>query len=144
MDEADTPPEAGEISANDVIFECPFCTKSLAIDRRAAGMAIVCPDCGNEVVVPLAGEAGEAPTELNADQRIASLSSALRECHDDLRRLDANLAEVNKRRKYLETLRASNMKRMERIAEELAVMQSAIDRIASILEESTGEDLPQM
>ena len=145
MSEAEQPPTEGEISATDVIFECTFCSKSLAIDRRAAGMAIFCPDCDEEIVVPPTSQLpGEDRIELTPDQRIDSMSNALQESHADIRRLSAHLAEVTKRRKYLEQVRTNNMKRMEHIAEELTLMQSAIDRIASILQESTSEDLPQM
>lgn len=145
MSESDSAPEHPDISADDVVFECPYCGKSLAIDRRAAGMAIACPDCDEEVVVPPTSQLpGEERVEMTPDQRIDSMSNALQESHADIRRLSSHVSEVTKRRKYLEHLRASNMKRMELVAEELTVIQSAIDRIASILQESTSDDLPKM
>lgn len=36
----------------DIIFNCPYCTKSLAIDERGAGARVKCVDCGKAVVVP--------------------------------------------------------------------------------------------
>ena len=145
MNEPETTPENPEISENDVVFECRSCGKSLAIDRRAAGMSIACPDCEEEVIVPAVSQVpGEERVEMTPDQRIGSMSNALQESHADIRRLSSHVTEVGKRRKYLEHLRANNMKRMEHIAEELTMIQSAVDRIATILQESKSDDLPQM
>src|SRR5258705_13962401 len=40
------------VSARDVLFECPACHKSLAIDEAATGMMIECPQCQTNVIVP--------------------------------------------------------------------------------------------
>jgi DNA-directed RNA polymerase subunit RPC12/RpoP len=40
------------VGENDIVFECPHCGKSLAIEERGAGMVIVCPDCQARVQVP--------------------------------------------------------------------------------------------
>ena len=135
-----------EIRANDIVFSCTNCGKSLAIEGRAVGMAISCPGCQNEIIVPprvhLLDE--EEPIELTPDERIRSLSNALQESHADIRNLSAHLSEVRKRRKYLEKLRADNISRLEQIAAEQSVLQSSIERVANILHESTSEDLLEM
>ena len=51
-----SPPEigiAGSEPANDIVFNCPACGKSLAIDERAAGQAVQCTDCKQSITVPL-------------------------------------------------------------------------------------------
>ena len=135
-----------EIKADDIVFNCPHCGKSLAIEGRAVGMAIFCPDCRKEIIVPsrvhIINE--EGPMELTPDERIKSLSNALQESHADNRRLSAHLSEVKKRRKYLEKLRAENISRLEQIAAEHAVLQSSIERFANILQESAAEDMFEM
>jgi hypothetical protein len=40
------------LTRRDVLFECPACTKSLAIDEAAVGMMIECPQCQTNVIVP--------------------------------------------------------------------------------------------
>ncbi|MCX7007136.1 MAG: hypothetical protein NTY53_07795 [Kiritimatiellaeota bacterium] len=40
------------IQPNDIVFDCPHCGKSMAIDAEGAGMAITCPDCQNVIQVP--------------------------------------------------------------------------------------------
>ena len=43
---------ATDVQPTDIIFECPQCGKSLAIDPRGIGLVIACPDCRTEVQVP--------------------------------------------------------------------------------------------
>lgn len=38
---------------DDIHFTCPYCSKHLAIDSRAAGLMVPCPDCESLVGVPL-------------------------------------------------------------------------------------------
>jgi len=135
-----------DIRDDDIVFNCTHCGKSLAIEGRAVGMVVSCPDCRNEIIVPsrvhILNEKG--PIELTPDERTKALSNALQESQADIRRLSAHLREVRKRRKYLEKLRADNISRLEQIAAEHAVLQSSIERIANILQESASEDLPEM
>ena len=139
-----------QINETDIVFSCSYCGKSLAIDEQGIGFSVNCPDCGEELTVPevsdpiLARAAAASGVQLTPDQRIESLSNALHASHEDIRRLSAHLTEVSKRRKYLEKLRALNIQRMERLADELGVIQSSIDRVAAILQESAREDTPEL
>ena len=45
--------EPAEIKETDIVFDCPHCSKSLAIDYRGAGLTIPCTDCGKNVQVPI-------------------------------------------------------------------------------------------
>jgi DNA-directed RNA polymerase subunit RPC12/RpoP len=51
MSESNPSPEL-HLTTRDVLFECPECQKSLAIDESAAGMMIECPQCRVNVIVP--------------------------------------------------------------------------------------------
>ena len=144
MNDQEETKQSVELTESDVFFTCPFCTKSLVIDEEARGLEITCPDCGKDIIVPGARPAGsperQASTrQLTDSQRIESLSHALQASHEDVRRLTTHLSEVGNRRKFLEKLRADHIRRLERVAEELRVTQSAIDRIAEILRESADE-----
>lgn len=44
------------LKPDDIVFECPHCGKSLAIDEEGAGLVVICPDCQARVQVP--GEEG--------------------------------------------------------------------------------------
>ena len=45
--------DPNDIRDSDIVFNCPFCEKSLAIDCRGAGLTIACPDCSNKIAVPI-------------------------------------------------------------------------------------------
>ena len=139
--QAQIPDDIGE---GDVFFYCPVCGKSMVIDDRGAGLMVDCPSCKSEVLVPSESQY-DPPASLRIDgegeaaERIAALTKALKISQDDITKLSTNLAEVNKRRKFLEQQRAAGIKRLERIAEEMTVMQAAIDRIVEILRDSAEE-----
>jgi len=48
----------------DIIFNCAWCGKSLAIDSRGAWMCVKCTDCGRELIVPLVSDAAEVAPEI--------------------------------------------------------------------------------
>lgn len=41
-----------QFGENDVFFECPRCSKSMAIAKEGVGMTVECTDCGLELIVP--------------------------------------------------------------------------------------------
>ena len=45
--------ETEEILETDIVFECPHCLKSMAIDYHGAGLTIPCTDCKELVEVPI-------------------------------------------------------------------------------------------
>lgn len=130
----------------DIVFDCPHCGKSLEIDARGAGMAIVCPDCNNSVQVPIPEESnivaissGPAPSLEGALAQIHSLTVSAAASQAKIERLVESLEEIRDRRAYLEKLRIENMARFDRVAGEMTVIQSAIDRIVSILQDAKAE-----
>ncbi len=50
---AEAPRDVNAIKETDIVFDCPSCGKSLAIDYRGAGLTIPCTDCGTYVDVPI-------------------------------------------------------------------------------------------
>ena len=46
------PAHPEEVSARDVVFNCPTCHKSLVVDGVAAGHTLPCPSCGATLTVP--------------------------------------------------------------------------------------------
>jgi len=86
--------EGDEIRVTDIVFDCPHCGHSLAIDYRGTGLQINCVACGKPVLVPIPDgmkiddldlSAGELLTQLfqtrrmllKGDQRIAELEETL-------------------------------------------------------------------
>jgi hypothetical protein len=67
-----------------IIFRCPTCSKCLAVDRRGAGMAFPCTDCGQPVEAPVADVAFTCPKcdlSIGAPRSLAGQQLACPECH---------------------------------------------------------------
>ena len=56
------PPDGPRIDGDKVLFSCATCGKELRTDRRRAGQATACPQCGDRVVVPDTGLAPLPPS----------------------------------------------------------------------------------
>ena len=135
-------------SGTDIIFDCPHCGKSLAIDERGAGLVITCPDCSQQVQVPVPGEDDEddetagvtVNTGADPQEQIKNLSEALAKYQAKVERLVASLEEIRARRAYLEKLRTDNMNRFEKVSGEVSLIQASLDRLVTILQEAAEEN----
>ena len=132
---------------DDVFFFCPTCGKSMVIDSRGAGLLVDCPACSSEVLVPDESE-DEPPPSLPAaapyeeeagQQRIASLSAALKVSESDMSKMATSLSEMSVRRETLEQQRTSSIRQMEGIAKEVAVIQTALNRIVKLMHKSESD-----
>jgi hypothetical protein len=132
----------GRVAANDIVFDCPHCGKSLAIDTRGAGLMINCPECQQDVQVPgmpLSERQPDAGSPAPQPADPADLTEALGASHTKIERLVASLEEVRERRRYLEKIRSDNMARFELISKDLVTIQNAMDRIVAILQDAAAE-----
>ena len=78
--------KAGDIQPGDIIFECPQCGKSLAIDPLGAGYLVTCPDCSSQVQVP-ASEASEG-------DNVAELENALLQSQTRLEKISKEIVLI--------------------------------------------------
>jgi len=107
----------------DILFECPQCGKSLEIDAQGAGYIIVCPDCKNEIQVP----SWNSP---DAEAAAGSGDAATRERI----KIEESLAQLQARVMQLEKLQKSDDQCFKRMADEITLIQSALDRITELVE----------
>ena len=141
-----------EASGTDILFNCPFCGKSLAIDVKGAGMLVTCTDCRQSIQVPIPQSTDEvvdgpaeavtplpSPPPPPPQERGTPMTEALQASQAKIERLVESLEEVRDRRTYLETLRTQNLARFDRIGAELTVIQASIDRIVGILQDAKAE-----
>lgn len=129
--------EATDIRPSDIVFDCPFCQKSLAIDCRGAGLTITCPDCDNRVQVPIPEgmEVSDFDTSTEDQEvRIIHMREVLSASQNRVLQLEAELADLTQRRDSLERLRAENAVRFDVISRELEIIQRSLVRIAEVLE----------
>lgn len=133
----DLPDENSEIKDTDIVFDCPHCGKSLAIDYRGAGLTIPCTDCGNSVEVPI--PAGMDISDLDNSEeekeiRILNLRRIVAHAENRIAELEGELESVYSRRESLEKMRSENMYRFARISEKADLIKSALKDIGTALD----------
>ena len=142
--------DTSEVREGDILFDCPYCGKNLAIEAAGAGLMVPCVGCGKAVQVPIPDAAtpeaavaavprpvilaGEDPRET-----IRQLDEALAVANQQIDRLAAEKEALQERRAFLEQIRVTGAARLERIAAELATLQDALDRALVLLAEIRAE-----
>ena len=142
--------DTSEVREGDILFDCPYCGKNLAIEAAGAGLMVPCARCGKPVQVPIPDS---ATPESPVPNRPRAAAAGDEDPQTTLRQLDAALALANQqvdrlmaekealleRRSFLEQLRVANAARFEQIAQELATVQDAFDRALALLAEVRSE-----
>ena len=107
--------EEVEIRDTDIVFDCPYCGKNLAIDYRGAGLQINCSECGKEVLVPIPD--GMQLTDLDLDPG------------EILKQLFATRRNFQKSEQVIQSLKAK-----------LVQMQEALGAMQDVVEEGLAEE----
>ena len=141
--------EMSDIREGDILFNCPLCGKSMAIEPAGAGLMVPCANCGEQVQVPvLPDDAAEVPVPparspvANGEdpgEVIRQLDAALSMANAQVDSLISEKESLGERRAYLEQIRIAQAARLERIAGELEIMQEALDRALALLAEARAE-----
>ena len=143
-------PDLTDIREGDILFDCPYCGKNMAIESAGAGLMVPCANCGKAVQVPIPDSGTpEAPVATVPRPEIADgddpqatiqqLDAALAMANQQIDRLLAEKEALQERRAFLEQIRITNSTRLERIATELASLQDALDRALVLLTEVRTE-----
>lgn len=107
---------ATDVQPTDIVFECPQCGKSLAIDPRGIGLVVICPDCQTQVQVPAPRlDTIEMSEEDTGGERGVNLTERIR---------------------LLERFRAVDQERLQQISAEMGLIQSALDRVVTLLNDA--------
>lgn len=126
-----------DIKETDIIFDCPNCAKSLAIDYRGAGLTIKCSDCGSDVQVPIPDgmeiEDLDSPFE-DQEIRIIQLRRSLTNAQERITTLESALEDLMQRRDALERERSLQTLRNGDFLEKLGVIESALKDSSKALE----------
>jgi hypothetical protein len=135
-EQVDTAGGIADIKPTDIVFECPYCTKSLAIDYRGAGLTIKCTDCGRDVIVPI--PEGLDLSDLDstgAEQeiRLVNLRRSLGEAEARVGVLEAKLAALSASHEAFAKSQAKDRDRFDSILDAVHAIQRAQDEIAKAL-----------
>ena len=135
---SDEPHDSTEIKDTDIVFDCPHCGKSLAIDYRGAGLTIPCTDCGRTVEVPIPD--GMDITDIDSsdeDQelQILNLRRMLSESEYRLEQIKHELDDVSSRRDVLEREHTTNITRIATTRENVEVLRTSLRSALEAVEE---------
>jgi len=128
--------DPNEIRDSDIVFVCPFCSKSLAIDCRGAGLTISCPDCSNKIEIPIPeGMEVSDIDSSDADKavRLIHMREVISDSQQRILDLEQDIKDVMTRRDALEAIRTENALRFEVIEREVANIQRSLLRITEVL-----------
>lgn len=133
--------DPNEIRESDIVFNCPFCEKSLAIDCRGAGLTIACPDCNNKIAVPIPENMEVSDIDSSDEDkavRIIHMREVISSSQSKIMEMESEVKEITLRRDALESVRVENSIRFEVIQREIESIQRSLLRIQEVLA-STGE-----
>jgi len=140
------PKSSADIKETDIVFDCPHCGKSLAIDYRGAGLTIKCSDCGNDVQVPIPEgmeiEDIDSTTE-EQEVRIMHLRMSLSASQERVQALESAVEQLTDRREMLEKGRAESMYHLGEILEKMGVLEAALKTAAHAVEDVTAICKPE-
>ncbi len=140
------PKSSADIKETDIVFDCPHCGKSLAIDYRGAGLTIKCSDCGNDVQVPIPEgmeiEDIDSTTE-EQEVRIMHLRKSLSASQERVQALESAVEQLTDRREMLEKGRAESMYHLGEILEKMGVLEAALKTAAHAVEDVTAICKPE-
>ena len=108
--------DPGDIRDSDIVFDCPFCGKSLAIDCRGAGLTIACPDCNNKIEIPIPEGMDVSDIDSSdADKavRLIHMREVISAAQQRIMELEGEVKDITMRRDELETSRTENTLRFE-------------------------------
>lgn len=147
-----------ELKNTDILFECEYCGKSLAIDYHGAGLTIQCPDCHKEIQVPIPEgidlsdidqglESTQARRNEMAETVMISKKTDATESAEQIRTLMTELEELRFRTRYLEKERSRHAKWLQPINKQLTTIQTALNEIDDIfnkLTEQSSDDTQEL
>ncbi|NQT92680.1 MAG: hypothetical protein HQ559_07960 [Lentisphaerae bacterium] len=130
--------ESLQIKETDIVFDCPYCSKSLAIDYRGAGLSIPCSDCGKYVQVPIPEGMELADidsSEEEQEMRILNLRRGLSASQFRIRELETEIQELHTRRTTLERTQSDTLSKLASIQGKVALVENQLTTIAGVLKE---------
>jgi len=126
--------EHQEIKDTDIVFDCEFCGKSLAIDYRGAGLNIPCSDCGKMVAVPIPEGMDISDIDKSDEEMelaVLNLRKSLAAAEAKIHSLEEDIEELNSRREALEKQRSDSVYKFGAVTEQVGLVQKALDEIAN-------------
>lgn len=118
--------EGDGVKDTDIVFDCPKCGKSLAIDYRGAGLTISCSDCHEKVQVPIPEwmELGDLDSsEEEQEIRILNLRRTLAAAEFRIEQMEERLSSLAAANEQLEHQRQEDLLRFASLQTRMELIQ---------------------
>jgi DNA-directed RNA polymerase subunit RPC12/RpoP len=126
------------ITPRDILFECPKCGKSLAVDQDAEGLIVPCQQCGADVIVPPKPSAVPVSLQPRHAPTAASPPPARTEVAPQIAQIQTQHVETADLKDRLAALSTQLKELQNRHADLIAKMMGHIDEVNHILEQLGG------
>ena len=110
------------VTAQDVVFDCPKCRKSLVVDQRAAGLKVPCPQCGQEAEVPQPAhgtQALEHQDDVTIEEKLSHLENQMAENRvqytEAINKLNDHITQANRYKLRIQKLESDYQKMEEQL-----------------------------
>lgn len=113
---------------SDILFECPKCGKSLIIDCQGAGLNIQCPQCQNELEVPIPN--GFDISKL--DKEIAAAAQFSSEGLEQIRKLQDEVKELRAEKQQFIQRHADLLNEVKKVTRQLEEFHKALNKLSQI------------
>jgi len=118
------------VKETDIVFDCPYCGKSLAIDYRGAGLSIPCSDCGRDVEVPIPD--GMELTDIDStveeqELRILNLRRVLSKAEARAAQLESEAQSLRADHEALQKIRLETGSRSGEIGAKIDAVRHALE-----------------
>jgi transcription elongation factor Elf1 len=134
---AEKPQSGTDIQPTDIVFDCPHCSKSLAIDYRGAGLSFPCTDCGTMVPVPIP-EGMELndidSSEQDKELHLLNLRKSLAATETRVLQLEAEVRRLTAERDQFRKSRTNDVYQTGAMLEKIGVMQKAAKELSQAVE----------
>jgi transcription elongation factor Elf1 len=134
--------DGSEIRTTDIVFDCPHCGKSLAIDYHGAGLTVDCSDCGKEVAVPIPEGMDVADvdsTEEEQEIRIVNLRRLLASAEARIAELEQEVDTMKSRHRALQQDQRGIRQDFRKILRAANTAEGAIHEIIRLGESGVSE-----
>lgn len=129
--------ESNQIRETDIVFDCPYCSKSLAIDYRGAGLNVQCTDCGRNVQVPIPEGMDISDLDSSVEEqevRILNLRRTLAMAEERISSLEAELERLRAMDAGAASASVSDNGSLDEIVEQVREIQQAQAEILTRLD----------
>lgn len=131
-----------QILETDIVFECPHCGKSLAIDYHGAGLTIPCTDCKELVEVPI--PKGMDMSDLDSSEsdleiRLMNLRNILKDTEKKMKDMKLQNDQLREQNAQFERQHSVYLSKIAPLMKRLDILSENLSEVIEIMNIIAGD-----